>query len=323
MTDPTQATTAASGAAQRTTDAGGPNLIDRAALARHGLRAAAQVAAGAAEHPLITRIADDLADRLSVILRTFARGAVISPPGLSLAEALRAHPQISDLHALSVLGPGGHAVVDDEALPFGAGALDLIICALNLQVANDVPGAVVQAARALRPDGLFMAALFGERTLEELRTSLLMAEAEVLGGARPRVVPFGHVRTLGGLLQRAGLALPVADSDIVTVTYPSPLALIADLRAHAATNVLAARPRHIARRDVLLRALSLYQERYARADGQIPATVEIVTLTGWAPHPDQPTPLKPGSATTRLADALRAPDGVSPRGSSGSDRRCP
>jgi len=189
------------------------------------------------------------------------------------------------------------------------GSLDLIVSALSLQMVNDLPGALAQMRRALKPDGLLLAALLGGRTLAELREALLAAESEITGGAAPRVAPVTDVRDLGALLQRAGFALPVADSDVVTVTYASPLALFADLRAMAATSVLVDRPRRPLRRDVLMRALQLYAERFALPDGRVPATFEILTMTGWVPHESQQKPLQPGSATARLAEALGTTEG--------------
>jgi SAM-dependent methyltransferase len=193
---------------------------------------------------------------------------------------------------------------DPEVLPFGDGTLDLAVSALMLHLVNDLPGALLQIRRALRPDGLLLASLLGGDTLVELREAFLLAETELEGGASPRVAPLGEVRALGGLLQRAGFALPVADGDRVTVTYAHPMALMTDLRAMGATNVLAARRRLPLSRATLQRACDIYVERHARPDGRVPATFEIVTLTGWAPHESQPQPLSPGSGKVRLADAL-------------------
>jgi hypothetical protein len=163
---------------------------------------------------------------------------------------------------------------------------------------------LVQIRRALKPDGLLLAALLGGATLNELRSALLLAEAELEGGASPRVAPFADVRNLGALLQRAQFALPVADAETVTVTYPDPLALMRELRAMGASNALIARRRTPLRRATLMRAAEIYFDRFGLPNGRIPATFEIVTLTGWAPHESQQQPLAPGSATQRLADAL-------------------
>ncbi len=178
--------------------------------------------------------------------------------------------------------------------------------ALTLQTLNDLPGALVQMRRALKPDGLFLGCLFGGQTLQELRAVLTEAEIEATSGASPRVAPFADLRDLGGLLQRAGFALPVTDTDRLTVRYDTLFALIGDLRAMGLTNVLVDRSRRPTSRTVMLRAAALYAARFADADGRLRATFEIVWLSGWAPHASQQKPLRPGSATTRLADALAA-----------------
>jgi SAM-dependent methyltransferase len=192
---------------------------------------------------------------------------------------------------------------DEELLPFGDGVLDLVVSALALHHVNDLPGTLAQIRRALKPDGLLLAAMLGGETLRELREAFLVAEAEVEGGASPRVAPFADIRDLGGLLQRAGFALPVADAETVTVTYATPLDLMRELRRMGATNALVARRRTPLKRATLLRAAEVYIERFG-ADGRAPATFEIATLTGWVPHESQQKPLRPGSATVRLADAL-------------------
>jgi SAM-dependent methyltransferase len=202
-----------------------------------------------------------------------------------------------------LIGADG-VVGDQEALPFAEGAFGLIVSTLSLHWANDIVGALIQARRALRPDGLLLASFFGGRTLTELRESLLVAESEVTGGASPRVAPFADVMDGANLLQRAGFALPVADTDVVTLRYREPLKLFADLRAMGETSALRARVRPLTR-DVIARAMAHYAERFADPDGKLRATFEIVTLTGWAPHESQQKPLAPGSAKTRLADALR------------------
>ena len=195
---------------------------------------------------------------------------------------------------------------DEEALPFADASLDLVVSALALQGVNDLPGVLVQIRRALKPDGLFMAALFGGDTLSELRQSFAQAEAEIEGGASPRVAPFADVRAMGALLQRAGFALPVTDTERITVRYASLLSLLRDLRRMGATNALAERRRLPLRRATLLRAMEIYGERFADPDGKVRATFEIVWVSGWAPDASQQQPLRPGSAKTRLADALGA-----------------
>ena len=195
--------------------------------------------------------------------------------------------------------------LDEERLPFAPASLDLVVSSLALHWTNDLPGALIQIRQALRPDGLFIGAILGGATLTELRQSLLQAEAELSDGAGMRVSPFADIQDAAALLQRAGFALPVADTDRVTVRYDHPLELIRDLRAMGETNVLADPGRRPLSRAVLRRACEIYAERFAQADGRVPATFDIITLTGWAPHPDQQQPLRPGSAKMRLADALR------------------
>jgi len=204
------------------------------------------------------------------------------------------------------IGTVAAVVADEEALPFRDASLDLVVSALALQFVNDLPGTLIQIRRTLKPDGLLLAALIGGESLTELRVAFAEAEAEIEGGVSPRVVPFADLRDLGALLQRAGFALPVTDVDRVTVRYASPLALMHDLRRMGAGNVLTARRRTPLRRSTLLRVLEIYAERFADPDGRIRATFEIVWLSGWAPHESQQKPLRPGSAQTRLADALRA-----------------
>jgi SAM-dependent methyltransferase len=195
-------------------------------------------------------------------------------------------------------------VGDEENLPFAPESFDLAVSALSLQSLNDLPGALLQIRRALKPDGLFLGCLLGGRTLQELRTALAVAETEMSGGISPRIAPFADVRDMGGLLQRAGFALPVADSEPLTVRYASMFALMADLRAMGATNALEMRLRKPPRRELFLRAASVYAERFADPDGRLRATFEMIFVSGWAPHESQQKPLQPGSAKMRLADAL-------------------
>lgn len=195
-------------------------------------------------------------------------------------------------------------VPDDDILALPVASVDLAVHGLCLHAANDPVGQLVQMRRALRPDGLLVAALFGGQTLHELRTAMAQAESEIEGGISPRVAPMGDVRDLGALLQRAGLALPVADATSLTVTYETPRHLMRDLRAMGESNALAARRKQPLRRATLLRACEVYTEVFGLPDGRIPATFELIFLTGWAPSASQPKPLKRGSATARLADAL-------------------
>jgi SAM-dependent methyltransferase len=195
-------------------------------------------------------------------------------------------------------------VADIEALPFGAASLDLVVSAFALQTVDDLPGTLIQIRRALKPDGLLLAALLGGDTLTELRESFAVAESELTGGVSPRVAPFADLRDMGALLQRAGFALPVTDADRVVVRYSSPLALMADLRRMGATNPLVDRRRVPLRRNVLARLIEVYAERFSDPDGKVRASFDIVWLSGWAPHESQQQPLRPGSAKARLADAL-------------------
>jgi SAM-dependent methyltransferase len=276
-------------------------LFDRAILARRRARAAR------GERPgfLLERAVAELAERLSLVKREFAVAADIGALGPGAIEAMRASGKVRRTVACAPPGaPGGDLVGEEERLPFGAQTLDLAVSLLGLQLVNDLPGALVQIRRALKPDGLFLAAVLGGASLRELRDSFAAAEAELEGGVSPRVAPFADVRDLGGLLQRAGFALPVADLDTVTVRYADPFSLMRDLRAMGAANPLVERSRKPLRRATLLRAAALYAERYGAADGRVPATFDIVWLAGWAPHESQQKPLRPGSAKMRLADAL-------------------
>ncbi|MEZ5773654.1 MAG: methyltransferase domain-containing protein [Hyphomicrobiaceae bacterium] len=259
------------------------------------------------------RVAEDLAERLAAVRREFPRAVEIGAEGPELREALATVGTVGPLVGLAVdpalaLRFGGPALVaDEEALPLGPATLDLAVSALVLQQVNDLPGTLVQIRRALRPDGLMLAALLGGDTLCELRAAFALAEAEITGGASPRVAPFADVRALGGLLQRAGFALPVADAEKVIVTYDDPLGLFQDLRGMGLANALVERSRRPMTRGLLGRVRDSYRERFAGADGRVSATFEIVTLTAWAPDPSQQQPLKPGSAQMRLADVLKPP----------------
>jgi SAM-dependent methyltransferase len=211
----------------------------------------------------------------------------------------------TDLSA-AMLGqrPGHRLQIDEEALPFGPASLDLVVSSLALHWVNDLPGTLIQVRRALKPDGLFLGAIFGGQTLTELRQCLIQAESDLTGGAALRIAPFADAFDVAGLLQRAGFALPVADLDRVMVRYDHPLKLIGDLRRMGETNALADGRGRPLSRPVLARAMALYQERFSDPDGRVRATFDIMTMTGWAPHPTQQQPLKPGSAKMRLADAL-------------------
>ncbi|MGL5361285.1 MAG: methyltransferase domain-containing protein, partial [Bosea sp. (in: a-proteobacteria)] len=246
---------------------------------------------------------------LSAILREFKAAADIGTPLPPARDMLARHEKVGAVqrHSL-VTEPGLAQTLLGETLPLEPQSLDLAVSLLALQAVNDLPGALIQIHRALRPDGLFIAALLGGQTLHELRQAFLMAETEIEGGASPRVAPFADVRDMGGLLQRAGFALPVTDSETVTVRYSTPLGLLHDLRAMGLTNPLVARRRGFLRRATLMRMLEIYAERFSDADGKVRATFEIVWLSGWAPHESQQKPLRPGSAKSRLADALGVPE---------------
>jgi SAM-dependent methyltransferase len=282
-----------------------PVIFDRPLLRARQRRAAAR----GAETFLLDHVLDDLAQRLAVVKRRFALAADIGTPGAAAAARLAA-----DGFAGTVVAMGNDAdrpgiappavVADEEMLPLAEASLDLAVSVLALHHVNDLPGALLQIRRALKPDGLFLAALAGGETLTELRQSFAQAESEIEGGASPRVAPFADLRDLGALMQRAGFALPVADIDRLTVRYPHAFALMRDLRRMGATNVLLERRRKPTRRATLMRMADIYARRFSDADGRLRATFDIAWLSGWAPHESQQTPLKPGSARTRLADAL-------------------
>jgi SAM-dependent methyltransferase len=258
---------------------------------------------------LIDRVAEDFADRLATVLRRFERAVDLGTPTPAVRTALAGNGAIGTMVAAAPAFDGAdpaplRVAADLEALPFADGSLDLVVSALALQTVDDLPGALIQVRRALKPDGLLLAALLGGDTLAELRESFAVAESEITGGVSPRVAPFADLRDLGALLQRAGFALPVTDVDRVVVRYSSPLALMADLRRMGATNPLLERRRVPLRRDVLARVLEVYAERFSDPDGKVRASFDIVWLSGWAPHESQQQPLRPGSAKARLADAL-------------------
>ena len=279
-----------------------PQIFDRVLIRARQRRA---IALGPVPF-LLDRVADELFDRLGAVTRRFDVAADLGTPGDAVAKALARVSSIGTVIRSGFAADAQHNTIaaDEEALPFRDGSLDLLVSGLALQFVNDLPGVLVQIRRALKPDGLFVAALLGGETLTELRQAFAAAESELEGGASPRVAPFADLRELGALLQRAGFALPVTDVDRVTVRYGTAFDLMGDLRRMGATNTLVARRRRPLRRATLLRMAEIYAERFADPDGRLRATFEIVWLSGWAPHPDQQQPLKPGSAKTRLADAL-------------------
>jgi SAM-dependent methyltransferase len=306
-------------------------------------RQRAQRARAAALGPstfLIERVAEDLSDRLATVLRRFECALDLGTPTGAVRRALAASGKVGTIIAADALagtpmscrrsrGSVGReertsksafdaqlvVAADEETLPFHDASLDLVVSALALQFVNDLPGTLIQIRRALKPDGLLLAALAGGDTLTELRQAFAAAEAEIEDGISPRVVPFSDVRDMGALLQRAGFALPVADVDRVTARYASPISLMHDLRRMGATNALLERSRRPLKRATLKRMTEIYTERFADRDGRIRATFEIVWLSGWAPHDSQQKPLAPGSARQRLADALGTKETPLPRDS--------
>ncbi|HEY5106667.1 MAG TPA: methyltransferase domain-containing protein [Caulobacteraceae bacterium] len=290
---------------------GPPRIFDRRV---HRLRRERAAPSTRAADFLHRRVSHDIVERLESVNRQFPVAVDIGAGHGAFAEALATSEAASkigvlieaDLSARMLSGRlGPRVVADEERPPFAAGAVDLAVSGLVLHWVNDLVGALIQIRRAMRADGLFIGALLGGATLTELRQALLEAEAELCGGAGPRVSPFTDAFGAAGLLQRAGFALPVVDTDRLTVRYSHPLELIADLRAMGETSALVDRPQRRLSARVLARACEIYVARYTEADARVVATFEIITLTGWAPHPDQPKPLKPGSAKARLADALR------------------
>lgn len=282
-------------------------LFDRALLRARRSRFAHEIES---REFLLSHVAREIVERIELMLRPFPLaldlGAYHGLLGRKVAElpSVKTVVFAESAFAFAALCPRPALVCDEDMLPFKAGSLNLVVSGLALHRVNDLPGALIQIRRALAPDGLFMAALLGAGALGELREALLEAEAEAVGGASPRVSPFGDVREYGALLQRAGFALPVADAETLTVHYASPREVMREVRALGGGNVLLARSRKPLSRHVLERAEAIYRERHATADGRVQASYEIVYLTGWAPDPSQQKPLRPGSAAQRLADAL-------------------
>ena len=293
-------------------------VFDRRAVRRHRERAAKTLAA----HDFLLReVADRLAERLDDVTRRFPLALDLGCHDGALGRALGGcgrrggrggietlvQSDLSPAMAEKAADCGRPALAaDEEALPFAEATFDAVFSLLSLHWVNDLPGALIQVRRALKPDGLFLAAMLGGETLKELRAALLEAEVEVEGGAGPRVSPFADVRDLGALLQRAGFALPVADVDDIEVSYPNAVKLMADLRGMGEANAVADRRKGFSRRATLMRAAELYAERHADPDGRLPATFQVIYLTAWAPHESQPQPLVPGSAKTRLSAALES-----------------
>ncbi|MDJ0684397.1 MAG: methyltransferase domain-containing protein [Alphaproteobacteria bacterium] len=294
-----------------------PTVFDRDLVRRRRDRRAAGFCA---VDFLVREVADRLADRVADVARRFpvaldlgchtgqigaalqGRGGVETLVQCDLSPAMARAADQSGAAPLPTLS----LAADEEALPFADNSFDLALSCLSLHWVNDLPGALVQVNRSLKPDGLFLGAMLGGATLAELRACLMEAEIEVSGGAGPRVSPFADLRDLGALMQRAGYALPVVDSEVITVTYENALALMAELRAMGEANAVVERARAPTARQVFLRAAELYQTRHAKPDGRIGADFEILYWHGWKPHQSQQQPLRPGAATTRLADFLDA-----------------
>jgi len=282
--------------------------FDRRLIARHRARAASGF-----EHAdfLVRRAAEEIGGRLQTTNRSFEAALdlgchtgilardILKPTGIPTVVSADLSP------AMAGKAPAPRIVADEEFLPLKAGSLDLVASALSLHWVNDLPGALLQIRQALKPDGLFIGALFGGETLHELRDVLMLAETECDGGVSPRVSPFADVRDLGGLLQRGGFALPVVDADQIVVRYDTLFNLMSDLKAMGETNAINDRRRVPLKRGTLMRAAEIYQEKYADPDGRIRATFEILYATGWAPHESQQKPMRPGTAAMKLADALK------------------
>lgn len=287
-----------------------PAPFDRRALRAHRDRASADLTA----HDFLFReVAERLVDRLADVTRRFPLALDLGCHGGELSAMLAGQGGIERLVQCDLSAgmarrarANGHPTLvgDEEALPFGAARFDLVLSNLSLHWVNDLPGTLAQVRHCLKPDGLFLAALFAGDTLAELRRALIEAEIALAGGASPRVSPVADMRDLAGLLQRAGFALPVVDSDLITVTYADPFRLMGDLRGMGEANAIAARSRHPAPRALFLEAAARYRDAHGDAQGRVPATFQVVYLTAWTPHESQQKPLRPGSARARLADAL-------------------
>jgi SAM-dependent methyltransferase len=283
-------------------------IVDTALALRNKLRSLEAGTAGDADF-LMSRAAEDLEDRFATVQRHFTRAAALFSQTRHAADVLRRSGKVDAVVRVEadarLLDENDGLVAEPEVLPFEPESLDCAVSLLSLHEANDIPGMLIQVRRALKPDGLFLAALPGAGTLSELRDTLLGAEAELAGGASPRVLPFLDVRDAGALLQRAGFALPVADLETVTVRYNDLFALMRDLRAMGAANALTARSRRPLTRAFLARAAEIYAARHADPDGRIRATFSFVWMSGWAPHASQQKPAARGSATASLADVLK------------------
>ncbi|MBF0374101.1 MAG: methyltransferase domain-containing protein [Alphaproteobacteria bacterium] len=282
-------------------------IFDRQVVRLHRDRAARDLA----RHDFLFReTADRLVERLDDVRRRFPVALDLGCHGGEVGRALNGRGGVETLvqadlsPAMTRLADGRRVACDEEFLPFAPASFDLVLSNLSLHWVNDLPGALVQIRRALKPDGLLLATMLGGETLKELRHAWMEAELAEEGGAGPRVSPFADIRDAGGLLQRAGFALPVADADTITVSYPDAMRLIVDLRGMGETNAVADRRKGLTRRATLFHAVAAYQRAFEDDKGRVPATFQTVTLTAWAPHEAQPRPLRPGGASIRLSDAL-------------------
>lgn len=284
-----------------------PHIFDRTLLQRRRRRAALS---NQKCDFLLKRAQGDLIDRLNLVNRSFDQTMVLGSHGGTLSHDIIATGKTKVCISADACAhfaqpqPAVDLIMDEEILALKPECLDLIVSPLTLQWVNDLPGSLAQIRTSLKPDGLFMAAIIGGESLTELRTAFMEAEIEMTGGTTPRVAPFADLRSLGNLMQRAGFALPVIDRDIVEVRYSSVTGLLADLRDMGSTNVLCARSRDTLTRSFLEKVSGIYNKKFSDDDGRIRATFEIIHISGWAPHPDQQQPLKPGSAKIRLSDAL-------------------
>ncbi|AKI03270.1 methyltransferase family protein [Hoeflea sp. IMCC20628] len=267
---------------------------------------------------LVRRVADDMAERLSVVERYFDHPVQVHGGLSRVADAMTATGKTAEFRFIELCAMPGTdnralTLADPDHVPLQPESADLLISPLALHLTNDTPGVLVQLRRALKPDGLLLAAAPGAGTLGELRESLLAAESELTGGANARIHPFADIRDYGALLQRAGFALPVTDIDDIVVRYADMFGLLRDLRAMGMTSLLTDRSRKPASRKLFMRAAQIYAERFSDPDGRIRASFPIIHLSGWAPHENQQKPLKPGSAKASLADALKVPEHKLPR----------
>lgn len=303
---------------------GAPVVFDRKAVQKHRNRAAKHFE----NHAFLKqRAAEDLADRLDVVPRPFDLILDLGSHTGEVSKEIRSRPLISSRVGSIISSDISHnfslkikelsLCADEELLPFKPFSFDAVVSSLSLHWVNDLPGTLVQIKNALKPDGLFISQMFGGKTLHELRSCLIEAETEIRGGAAMRVSPFADVQDMSSLLQRAGFTMPVADTETVTVRYSNPFTLFNDLRGMGETSA-PVRSRTDAKlpnltRAILYRTLEIYSEKFSDADGKYLATFEIVTASGWSPGPDQPQPLRRGSAKASLAQAIGSIEQKSPR----------